>query len=205
MKTVIIHGRKWSDEQPLAGRQCELWGNGRNGWDHWKGQLGGWSRYFDVHPVQATAYHPGIVADRPGAWRWYRSLPADRPIYLTNAHPDVPASVAYPLDYVLTALDDVPAWRLSTSIDEMIALALAEEFDRIILNGVGVGVEDNAAWQVQHQGIHFWIGYAIGKGVEVLVEGPSLYGPARDAGVYGFDHSRYGSRPRRRTVMESRR
>jgi hypothetical protein len=72
----------------------------------------------------------------------------------------------------------------------MLALAAVEGFERVIVNGLGVDVEDNLAWQALHQGIHWWLGFLEGLGVRVEVEGPSLFTLGEHA--YGYGPSRYG-------------
>jgi hypothetical protein len=58
-----------------------------------------------------------------------------------------------------------------------------EGFQRIVLNGIGTRMEPT--YQYAHKGILYWIGFARGRGVEVLIEGPSCY--AEPEKVYGYE------------------
>lgn len=180
-KTVIIHGKRVTELSPkLRWPHAELWGVTRCNVLYWRESLTDWDRWFDIHPVESTDYHRGILAKRPEAWAWYCRQPVGRPIYLTEPHPDVPASVAFPRQMVQ---DTLQTTRFTVSVDWMIGLALCEGFRRIVLNGIGTRFEPD--YQYAHKGIAYWIGRAEGAGVELIVEGPSCY--ASPEQVYGFE------------------
>jgi hypothetical protein len=180
-KTVIIHGKKVTHSSPRdRWPGAELWGVTRCNVVFWHESLANWSRWFDIHPVQSAPHHRGILAKRPEAWAWYRKQDTTRPIYLLEPHPDVPASVAFPRQWVQ---DTLKTSRFTVSVDWMIGLALCEGFERIVLNGIGTRFE--ADYQFAHQGILYWIGRAQGAGVDVVIEGPSCY--AEPALVYGYE------------------
>jgi hypothetical protein len=138
-----------------------------------------YTRVFDVHPVETADHHKGILALRPDAWRWYGAQ--DRPVYLIEAHPDVPASVPYPRAR-LNAFGVRGACALSSSVDHMLALALLEGFTEIHLCGVRmISVEE---WVTQRECLAYWIGRADAMGVEVITDPvAALCAPER---VYGF-------------------
>jgi hypothetical protein len=180
-KTVIIHGKRVSERSPkLRWPHAELWGVTRCNVVYWRESLKDWDRWFDIHPVEATDYHRGILAKRPEAWAWYRRQPVGRPIYLTEAHPDVPASVAFPRQMVQ---DTLKTSRFTVSVDWLIGLAVCEGFQRIVLNGIGTRME--ADFQYAHQGILYWLGYAEGRGIDLVIEGPSCYRAPEK--VYGYE------------------
>lgn len=181
IKTVVIHGKRVSYASPkVRWPHAELWGVTRCNVLYWGESLTDWDRWFDVHPVQPTDYHRGILAKRPEAWDWYRRQPVGRPIYLLEPHLEVPASVAFPRQQVQGAFQST---RFTVSVDWLIGLALLEGFQRIVLNGIGTRFEPD--FQFAHQGILYWIGFAEGRGVEVVVEGPSCY--ATPDKVYGYE------------------
>jgi hypothetical protein len=68
-------------------------------------------------------------------------------------------------------------------MDYMVALALHEEFDRIIFYGAGwpyVGDPTSKAaekWFRLHKTVLWWIRLARSRGVEVLLDGPSMLHP----------------------------
>ena len=180
-KTVILHGKRVSALSPkLRWPSAELWGVTRCNVLYWRESLTDWDRWFDLHPVQTTPYHRGILAKRPEAWDWYRRQDTTRPIYLLEPHPDVPASIAFPRQFVQ---DTLRTSRFTVSVDWLIGLALCEGFQRIVLNGIGTRFQ--ADFQFAHQGILYWLGYAEGRGIELVIEGPSCY--AAPDQVYGYE------------------
>ena len=141
---------------------------------------GPWARAFDVHPLHQTAYHPGILGTRPEAWRWYQQQ--TKPIYLIDAHPDVPASVAYPRAAIAARFGVRADTAFASSIDQMMALALFEGCDEIRLEMVrmhGIG-----EWYTQRETLGYWIGRAEGMGVTVVTD--PLSALCQPETVYGF-------------------
>lgn len=203
MNTVIIAGRRIQEASPRKGREhAELWTTNNNVVDYWDGSLD-WTRHFDLHPVERCPhYREGIKGYRPETWEWYKRQERTWPnkqaiggIYLLEQHPEVPASIAYPLTQVhhffAPKIDDI---RLTTTVDMQIALALYEGAKEIILHGVGRVTEDHSKdtalrpeWQMKHKGILYWIGFAEASGVKVTVEGPSIFTPQEL--VYGYETS----------------
>lgn len=138
-----------------------------------------YTRVFDVHPLEPTAWHEGIFKLRPDAWTWYGQQ--DRPVYLIAPHPDVPASVAYPRDALLQ-FGTRGACALSSTIDHMLALALMEGFTEIHLCGVRLNSIEE--WVLQRECLAYWIGRADERGVTLLTDPvAALCAPER---VYGF-------------------
>jgi hypothetical protein len=180
-KTVIIHGKRVTELSPKQRwPHAELWGVTRCNVLYWRESLTDWDRWFDLHPVGSTPYHRGILAKRPEAWDWYTRQPAGRPIYLLDANPNVPASVTFPRQWVQ---DTLRTSRFTVSVDWMIGLALCEGFERIVLNGIGTRMEPD--FQYAHQGILYWLGYAEGRGIDLVIEGPSCYRAPEK--VYGYE------------------
>ena len=205
MKTVIIHGRRISQDSPRKGREhAELWTSNNNVVDYWDGELD-WMRHFDLHPIERTGhYREGIKGYRAATWEWYKQLkpihPIDqklryRTVYLLEPHGEVPAGRAYPLATIRKWVSGYSGVdRLTTTVDMQIGLALFEGVDEIILNGVGLITADHRGhtalrpeWQMKHKGILWWIGFAEGRGVKVTVEGPSIF--TSQGKVYGYETS----------------
>ena len=202
-RTVIIHGRSASDDEvsPRVGREdCELWLG-------YTGVHKDWTRRFDVHPVEhAEHYHDGIKGKRPEQWEEYRQEPHipswatavaggedfNRPIYLLEAHPEVSASVAYPLAEVQEKLPAlVNPSRLTTTVDMMCALLLVEKFQHVIFHNIGLITDDwqttalNPEWADRHKGIFYWLGVLEASGIPVDIEGDSIFkAPTK---VYGYE------------------
>jgi hypothetical protein len=190
MRTVIIHGKKVTERSPRAGRpECELWGVTRANCRFWGSRLLDWTRWTDVHPLTSSLRFPGIPERRPDAWRWMLAQDGTRPIYLQapEAHPlkdqetalrlfqQVPGAVRFPIREIQQAfpINGEPNRWFVEQTGMMIAHALLEGFERIILNGVGC--RTTAEFQIAHRSILYWIAFARGRGVVVELEGPSIF------------------------------
>lgn len=212
MRTVIIHGRKVSPHSPRAGREdCELWGvtraNARGGPHFWGGKLTDWTRWFDLHPLTQTDRFPGIPERRPDAWAWYCAQDGSRPIYLQGPEYTRPANralaeerfrmvrgaVSFPVREVQAAFPvdqgrgpEPNRWFIEQT-GFMIAFALLEGFERIILNGIGTMT--TMEFKVAHETILYWMAFARGRGAEVFIEGPSIY--KMPGSIYAFEKFNY--------------
>ena len=91
---------------------------------------------------------------------------------------------SYPIDEIT---DHFKTRFFGNSICYMIAYALYMGYERIVLWGCNIkpGPADEPIVK-NHPGIEFWIGYAMGAGVEVQVQGNS-YIMSLKQGRYGYD------------------
>ena len=103
------------------------------------------------------------------------------PIYMQEVYPDVPESVKYPLEEITREL--LPGFRRTdekviqffTSTPAFaIALAIYQGYKTIQLAGVEMGrgsktKSSDSEYMRQAEGIAFWIGIAIGKGITVIL------------------------------------
>lgn len=139
-----------------------------------------YTRVFDVHPLEPTEHHKGIFALRPDAWQWYGQQ--DKPVYLIEKHWDVPTSVTYPRDALLQ-FGARGACAISSTVDQMLALALAEHtFTEIHLCGVRMNSIEE--WVLQRECLGYWIGRCDERGIDLITDPvASLCAPER---VYGF-------------------
>jgi len=186
-KTVIIHGKRVSDLSPKwRWPSAELWGVTRCNVLYWRETLPDWDRWFDIHPVHPEPHHRGILEKRPEAWDWYMRQRGGRPIYLREAHPDIPDSVAFPraaVEHFLQPYFDGYPTQFTVSLDWMIPFAMMLGFQRIVLNGIGTRFDPD--FQYEHMGIWHWIGFARGMGIDLIIEGPSCY--RQPEKVYGYE------------------
>jgi hypothetical protein len=193
---VIIHGAKvdGDDRYPKYGRQAELWGCTRANTRSWGGRLKDWDRWFDVHPLVKTKDFAGIPERRPEAWRWYCAQDGTRPIYLQapEAHQVsqslaqqrfdlVPGAVRFPIAQVQQAFALRERWAAPVGptsmfycqVGMMIAFAIHEGADTIVLNGIGQPRHEHH--QHLHRDIGYWMGYARGRGIDVVIDGTSTF------------------------------
>jgi len=92
----------------------------------------------------------------------------------------------YPLQFVASKVGDC---YFSSSIDYMLALAIAERYDRIDL--YGVLMRHHSEYQYQRPSAEYWIGFAKGRGIEVNIYGISSALCTMEQGkLYGYEKTR---------------
>lgn len=204
MKAIIIHGKRITTESPRKGREetHELAGVTRANAKFWNGQLFDWTEWWDVHPLVASGKFAGIPERRPEAFDWMKRQDGKRPIYLQDPQDlsptsdkrlaeerfaMVPGAVRYNLREVMDKLK-LPDGREETMFGCMVGHMFAhilcrEQHDTIVLNGIGM--VDNIPYEHLHRQIYYWIGYARGRGVNVIVEGNSTYKQPNK--IYAYD------------------
>lgn len=132
-------------------------------------------RYFDLHPqkfwTQKKKWDPGYLT-------WLTRNPI--PILMQKRYPEIPASVKYPKERVLSEFrpyfTSQAAW--------MIALALTEGVTH--LGFFGVHYASDSEYACQRPGCEYWMGQAEGRGVQLVIPvgNPLLRTPAR---MYGYE------------------
>lgn len=162
-------GWTWGDVPDLD-LAAERWGTNNVMWARYAGEFDQWTRWFDLHPKAH------ILRRRPQAYAWYRQQDGSRPIYLKEADPEVPGSVAFPFEAVrqhfCTAThDERDFWG---SISWMLAFAIMEGFQQIDLLWFAL-MHDQYTKQVPST--RYWIGQARGRGIATTVHGTSMLNP----------------------------
>lgn len=152
----------------------------------WMKKWGRWNRYFQMHKpgfYQREADLSGMT----GHYEWLQQE-HDNPIYMLGDYDDVPSGVKYPLMEVCNEL--LPNLRVGlakmkhfkSTFDYMAALAIYEKFERIEI----YGFEMSGEYQHQRDGGLFWMGYALGRGIEVfLPEHNTIFDPL----MYGYSYT----------------
>lgn len=155
--------------------EAELWlqSTSARAWD-WI--IFDWSRWFDVHTVEPQSFYPGIKIMRPDVLSWYYKQGSERPIYMTEKHPHILASRAFPIERIT---EKFGADYFGCQLDYMAAMALDEGFDRWILYGIGqpyCNERDGEAakrWWLHHGTFLYWLRKANKLGVEILFDTPA--------------------------------
>lgn len=147
------------------------------------------TRLFEMHPIhfQAQSVKPMYV--KPRAHLEYLRRQESFNVYMLDEYEDVPKCVRYPIEEVTDML--LSRWTRSgermhlftSSMDYMMALAIHEGFDEIEL--IGVEMSSDSEYRYQREGMYFWAGVAIGRGIALTQHAPTqlLYKPLR----YGYD------------------
>jgi len=96
-----------------------------------------------------------------------------KPIYMQYWHPEVPGSVGYPLNEVQKRVFRNKFWRgeykytkyFTSTFAYMAGIAELEDFERVEIYGFEMA--DELEYLTQKACAEFWIGYLMGKGVEI--------------------------------------
>ena len=101
------------------------------------------------------------------------------PVMIQEPHPLLPHGVVFPID-------EMPFRYFTNTIAFMIAYAIHQGADIIDLYGAPMYYEEEYVFE--RPCIEFWLGYAMGKGIEVNVHKPSyILTTAPNYGVYAYD------------------
>lgn len=112
-------------------------------------------RYFDLHPWDWITTKP-----IPGYVDWLKGLRT--PIYMQRVLKDVSASLRYPRERVLA---EYPRY-FTSHVAWMIALALSEGVTHLGFYGIHYALDEEH--KKQRAGCEFWMGIAVGKGVQIV-------------------------------------
>lgn len=183
-RAVVIHGKVLSPVSPkVQYPDADLWActHTQDQYRKLGAHLDDWDEWWDYHPIDKVKWYRGIKVVRPHTWKWYASLPANgRPVWLMEQHPDIPASRRFPVELVRAAFpvedhegQDPPGGMWTCQVDYMMAWALLQGRQHIILHGHGVSKD--LEHMIAHRGILYWIATARALGVRVTVCKPSWY------------------------------
>lgn len=146
---------------------------------------------FQLHH-EAIWKNPTNRSD-PGHYKWLKSGKTPT-MYMQEAYKEVPKSVKYPLDNVLSLIKDVSmvvhgkkekVRYFSSSPDFAFALVAqmwkeGKRYERVEVHGIELAMETE--YQYQKTGFGFWTGYLAALGVELV-----LYNSIFDLPMYGYD------------------
>jgi hypothetical protein len=204
-KTVAIVGShpKTKLDAPYDRKYVDIWVFNEEARQPWVKRCAG---VFQMH-APAVWKNPYNLNDA----KHYEWLQEDHPypVYMMDVYPDVPASVKYPLDEICREL--LPGLQrgrqngqsiryFTSSVAYAIALAIYRGYERIEI--YGVEMETNTEYAYQREGVTFWLGVAVGRGIEVVLH--------EDSGLmvgllYGYDGDvelREGEFVHRVTILE---
>lgn len=101
------------------------------------------------------------------------------PIITQEKHKLLPTSIPFPID-------EMPFKYFTNSIAYMIAYAIYKKATEIELYGIALLFHEE--YTRQRPCIEFWLGYARGKGIRVIVHGPTnIFSSEPYQGLYGYE------------------
>lgn len=168
-KVAIIGFTPSREQAPYGDKDYEIWG--LNALFRVPGVPRA-DRWFDLHPVDK------IPEDRI---KWYAEQPI--PIYLQQLHPAVPKGMVFPRAEILERFGENAYF--TNSISWMIALAMMEGMTHIEVYGVDMSTPDE--YRTQRPNVEYWLGLAMGAGIEVKVAETSDLLKATHEYGYGDD------------------
>jgi len=136
--------------------------------------------YFDLHIKERWSRGGKKGAHYP-LWLKRNTVP----VYMQERYPEVPASIRYPRERILQEFNVADNRRyFPNQVAWMTALALAEGYTTIGM--FGISYASRGEYAIQRGGAEFWIGFAAGRGVRiVLPEACSLL--REPAALYGYE------------------
>ncbi len=159
---------------PFEDKDVEIWAlNEMHAWDWLKRA----DRWFQIH---ATKSWKRDLAKRNvhGHKEWLTENPLDIPIYMQYWNEDVPKVIAYPLREVCEMAfknirrGDAKIKYFTSTFAYMMGIALLDGFERIELYGFEMSANDEF---IEQKGCgEFWIGLAMGLGIEVYLPPDSV-------------------------------
>lgn len=179
MKKLAIVGshKDTRDLAPYDDKSYEIWVFNEAAHAEWCRR---WTGCFQLHrPEIYTSPENFMNKDH---WDWLQKDHGDgKQIFMQEADPHVPNSVAYPLETIQSIFfSGFPTYLRSTP-DYALALSLLRHYDRIDV--WGVELNSNSEYSYQSESWRYWVGYARGSGANlVLHSGLHLF----QAKLYGY-------------------
>jgi hypothetical protein len=176
MKTVAIVGShpRTSKKFDFSRTDCDVWVFNEAMSADWCKRADG---VFQMH--DPIIWKNPANRNDPKHYEWLKS--GNTPtIFMMEKYEEVPMSEKYPLDEVLSLSGGLK--KLTSSVAHAIALAIIKGYEAIEI--YGVEMETNTEYQYQKDGVIFWIGLAIGKGIKVIQHTKIFDDP-----IYGYEGS----------------
>lgn len=168
-KTVAIVGMAATSCSiaPFDDEDVEIWGLNESHSFAWMKRA---TRWFQIHNSDSWKRY---IAKREvrGHFNWLKRNPWNIPIYMQHQQDIIPNSVSYPLHDVVDKVfplfkrgEDMVKY-FTSSFAYMMAIAVLDNFERIEIYGFEMA--DDVEYVKQKACAEFWIGYAMGNGIEI--------------------------------------
>lgn len=141
--------------------------------------------FFDLHPPELWR-DPVKKKWDPGYLKWLTRNHV--PIYMQDRYEDVPASIRYPFEQMIT---EFPRGYMTNSAVYMVALALMQGATHLGI--FGCHYQAKSEYAAQRGSMEYWLGVAEGRGVHVLIP-PTCDLLNRPSLLYGYQSHPNGKR-----------
>lgn len=152
-----------------------------------------WDIWYEMHPlahIRSDIPRDGKMISGNDHYNWLVSQPGPddpkfKPIYMQEHFDEIPASIKYPIAEVndwLEAKFGSERDYYTSSISQMLALAMWQGYEEIGLYGIDLLNEDEYAYQ--RAGCEYLIGLARGSGIKVHV--PKTSALCKANYIYGY-------------------
>jgi len=118
-------------------------------------------RWFQIHHTHD--YDAAVRDHKHGDWLGEWSKQTGKPIYMQHNMPDIPSSIAYPVDYICGKYGRY----FTNSISWMIITAIEDGFEEMFIYGVDMA--QDSEYESQRPSCEYFIGLARGMGIKVYV------------------------------------
>jgi len=142
------------------------------------------TRIFEMHQLEKRRGPKDIGRDgKPHLWHLDQEGRKGRRIVMLNEDPNITNSEAYPLAEMEAKTGISTQWRGTPCY--MIAMAIAEGYTHIRMFGL-----DQMDWEhtLQREAMLFWMGYAVGRGIQISGCPTALERNMNTLGRYGYDY-----------------
>jgi len=150
------------------------------------------TRWFQMHPKKIWTRELSGRGES-GHPEWMTTNPWNIPIYMLYHYDEVPSSIEYPLSDIREEfftkyhrdMDEFKIQYFRSSFAYMMALAIKEGFERIEL--YGLDFHSGTDFAKQKANAEFWVGMAMGRGIEIHGSGNSELLTGELYGYTGYD------------------
>lgn len=174
-----------------------------NTWDVWGLNslwevLPRWDLWFEIHDKEIFAWHTnkeiGYGLTRDGKPYVEGLTNIGVPVFMTQSYPEIPNSVAYPMDYMVKKYGNLflgpigaEGFRYWTnSISMMIAIAIDYGYPEIGIWGVDMAT--TVEYMQQRPSCEFFVGVAAGLGRKIFL--PATCDLLKTRFIYGFEEEK---------------
>lgn len=192
-KVAIVGFADSKDEGPYTDNTWDIWGL-NSLWE----VLPRWDLWFEIHDKEIFNWHTnqqvgyGLTREGKPYADGLKNLGV--PLFMTQAYPEIPNSLAYPMDYMCKKYgsafmgpigqDGFRYW--TNTISMMIAIAI--DYGYPVIGVWGVDMATHQEYGSQRPSCEFFLGCAAGLGRKIML--PATCDLLKARFIYGFEEER---------------